>query len=121
VADAVGKQRRACVQDVERRFDISQGNFADAATQLIDAWRELVGIHALIEQAGVRSHPLPSALSQDFCLPTLGKLPPICENHAMHFVASHALDQGEGRRATLAAREQIEAEIGMPLPWYGRC
>jgi hypothetical protein len=118
VADAEGKLRRACVQDVERRLQATEHTFADAARQLIDAWREVIGMSALLEQAGVTTHPLPPALmSAEFSIPVIGPLRPICENHAMAFIASHALDQGEGSRATWGARRQIESEIGMTLPW----
>jgi hypothetical protein len=34
---------------------------------------------------GVRSRPLSPALMSDFSIPVVGKLRPICENHALHF------------------------------------
>src|SRR5262245_48986679 len=117
VADCEGVLRRACVEAVERRHAEAAGNFAEAARTLIDAWGELLGTRALLDQAGVRGDPLPPSLFTNFAIPALRRMRPICENHWAHFLAEHALAQGEVRKAMHRTRVQIERDIAMQLPW----
>jgi len=115
--DAEGKLRSATVRHVEQEFRTTQDRFAASAVQLIAAWAEMVGAHTLLTQAVPSTPALPPALLDDFSVPAFGTLRPLAPNHALHFLAAHSMALGEARRAMWAARREIEAEIGMPLPW----
>jgi hypothetical protein len=118
VTDREGLLRRALVEEVQRRKNEALSRFAEVTTKQIAAWKNLLSLQALLDQAGVRSEPLPGGLYSEFSIPAFGRLRPICENHAMHFVAAHALaPQGELLRMAHAARLAIEAEVGEKLPW----
>lgn len=116
VAECEGLVRRAAVEHVERSYQAAQDVFAKASTTLIDAWRELVGTHALYAGSGVRVDPLPQSLASDFAIPVVGRMRPIAENHWAHFVAEHSMQQREDLRAASRARAEVEREIGK-LPW----
>jgi len=118
VSEAEGLLRRELVHEVQRRKSDALLHFAEVTTQQIAAWKNLLALQALLDEAGVRSEPLPSSLYGDFSIPAVGRLRPIAENHAAHFVAAHTLaPTGELLRMAHAARVAIEAEVGEKLPW----
>ena len=118
VSDAEGQVRRACIAEVERAYGEAQNLYAQRAASLLDSWRALVGLRALLDAAGVGQYaePLPGSLTYDFTIPAIAKMSRISPNDSRHFVASHAIDSGELRQATSAQCARLEQAIGR-LPW----
>jgi hypothetical protein len=116
ISECEGALRRELVNEVERRYSQAQARFAQASEHLVSAWSEVVGLRSVLDQAGLTADPLPHSMTSSFAIVAIGRMSTISPNHWAHFLASHAMAQGEGKRAMWRERERIEAEVGR-LPW----